>query len=139
MQTQKRKISKIAKNMKREELDALSNKIIGIAIDVHKKIGPGFVEKVYQRILEIEFKAAGLRVEREKRIHIIWKNEIVGYQIVDFVIKDAIILETKVTSQLNDLHQAQLLSYLKAADKRLGLLLNFGENVLVPKRVVNNF
>ena len=68
-----------------------------------------------------------------------WKNEIVGYQIVDFVINDAIILETKVTSQLNDLHQAQLFSYLKAADKRLGLLLNFGENILVPKRVVNNF
>jgi len=125
--------------MTKDELNNLSNKIIGIAIEVHKKLGPGFVEKIYQRILEIEFVKAGLVVEREKRITVKWDSKEVGYQTVDFLINGEIIVETKVTSELNQLHQAQLLSYLKAADKRLGLLLNFGEGTLKPKRVVNRF
>jgi len=125
--------------MNREELNQLSKKIIGIAIDIHKIIGPGFAEKIYQRILEIELKKEGLQVERERRIIIKWQNEKIGYQIIDFLIENQIILEIKVTSELNKLHQAQILSYLKAADKKLGLLLNFGEGILIPKRVVNNF
>ena len=125
--------------MGREELNNLSNQIIGIAIGIHKKIGPGFAEKVYQAILQIEFEKAGLEVEREKRIIIGWDNKEIGYQIVDFMINKEVILEIKVTSELNKLHQSQLLSYLKAADKRLGLLLNFGESVLEVKRVVNQF
>jgi len=125
--------------MTREELNKLSNKVIGVAIEVHKRLGPGFVEKIYQRILEIEFKKAGLIVEREKRIVIMWNGREVGYQIVDFLINNEIIVEIKVTSDLNQLHQAQILSYLKAMDKRLGLLLNFGEGILKAKRVVNNF
>lgn len=125
--------------MTREELNKLSNKIIGIAIEVHKKLGPGFAENIYQKILEIEFKKAGLLVEREKRIIIKWNGKEIGYQIVDFLVNNEIIVEIKVTSELSQLHQAQLLSYLKAADKRLGLLLNFGESILKPKRVVNKF
>ena len=127
------------KSMDRNELNKLSNKIIGISIEIHKKIGPGFAEKIYQRILEIELQKHGFIVEREKRIFVMWDNEQMGYQIVDFLIDNEIILEIKVTSELNTLHQAQLLSYLKAANKKLGLLLNFGEGILIPKRVVNNF
>ena len=125
--------------MKREELNKLSNKIIGIAIEIHKKIGPGFPEKIYQRILNIELKKAGLKAEREKRVSIKWDGKEVGYQFVDLLVENEMILELKITSELNRLHQAQLLSYLKAVDKRLGLLLNFGEGVLKPKRVVNGF
>lgn len=120
------------------ELNKLSNIIIGIAIEIHKKLGPGLAEKIYKRILEIELKKAGLLVERERRIIIIWDSNEIGYQIVDFLINNEIILEIKVTSELNQLHQAQLLSYLKVANKRLGLLLNFGEGILNIKRVVNN-
>lgn len=125
--------------MNREELNQLSNKIIGVAIEIHKVIGPGFIEKIYQRILEIELKKVELKTEREKRIIIKWQDEQIGYQIIDFLIENQIILEIKVTSELNQLHQAQLLSYLKATDKKLGLLLNFGESILIPKRVVNDF
>lgn len=123
----------------RENLNKLSNIIIGIAIDVHKRLGPGFAEKIYQKVLEIEFKKAGLMVEREKKIVVKWEGKEIGYQIVDFLVNKEIISEIKVTSILNELHTAQLLSYLKAEDKRLGLLLNFGEGVLKVKRVVNHF
>ena len=125
--------------MTREELNKLSNKIIGVAIEVHKKLGPGFAEKIYQKVLEIELKKSGLTVEREKKITIKWEGREIGHQVVDFLINGEIIVEIKVASMLNELHQAQLLSYLKAEDKRLGLLLNFGEGVLKARRVVNHF
>jgi GxxExxY protein len=125
--------------MTREELNKLSNKIIGVAIEVHKKLGPGFAEKIYQKVLESELKKSGLTVEREKKITIKWEGREIGHQVVDFLINREIIVEIKVASMLNELHQAQLLSYLKAEDKRLGLLLNFGEGVLKAKRVVNHF
>jgi len=125
--------------MTREELNKLSNKIIGVAIEVHKRLGAGFTEKIYQKVLEIELNKSGLTVEREKKITIKWEGREIGHQVVDFLINGEIIVEIKVTSMLNELHQAQLLSYLKAEDKRLGLLLNFGEGVLKARRVVNHF
>lgn len=125
--------------MTRIEINKLSNIIIGVALNVHKNIGSGFAEKIYQKILEIECKKAGLKVEREKKISVEWDEKVVGYHFIDFLISDEIIVETKVSSELNQLHKAQLLSYLKVMDKRLGLLLNFGSGILDIKRVVNNF
>lgn len=125
--------------MTRIEINKLSNIIIGVALNVHKNIGPGFAEKIYQKILETECKKAGLKVEREKKISVEWDEKVVGYHFIDFLISDEIIVETKVSSELNQLHKAQLLSYLKVMDKRLGLLLNFGSGILDIKRVVNNF
>lgn len=100
-------------------------------------MGAGFAEKVYQRVLYLELKKTDLKVQREYKIHIRWNKALIGYHIVDFMINYQVIVELKATGETQDLHKYQLLSYLKAADKRLGLLLNFGSPTLGIKRVVN--
>ncbi len=120
------------------QIEQLAKHIIGIAIEVHKKLGPGFAEKIYQRILYLEFKRRGLKFERECKITVVWNKSVVGYHIVDFIVGDEIIVEIKATGETQEIHKYQLLSYLKAANKRLGLLLNFGSPILGIKRVVNN-
>ncbi len=120
------------------ELNKLTEQVIGIAIKVHKQLGPGMAEKIYQRVMYIELKKTNLEFEREYKIVVKWGKAIVGYHIVDFIINDVIIIETKATGETQELHKYQLLSYLKAAGKPLGLLLNFGSPVLGIKRVVNN-
>jgi GxxExxY protein len=118
------------------DVNKITEQIIGVAIEIHKKLGPGFVEKVYQRVLYIELKKLGLPMDREFKIVIKWGNSIIGYQIVDFVVAD-VFVEIKATSEIQDIHKYQLLSYLKAANKPLGLLLNFGSPTLTIKRVIN--
>ncbi len=86
----------------------------------------------------LELKRTKLKIDREYKITVRWNKCIVGYHIVDFLINDELILELKATGETQDLHKYQLLSYLKAADIQLGLLLNFGTPVLGIKRVVNN-
>ncbi len=120
------------------ELNKLTEQIIGIAIKVHKQLGPGLAEKIYQRVLYLELKKTNLEFERECKIVVRWGKAIVGYHIVDFKINDILIVEIKATGETQELHKYQLLSYLKAANKPLGLLLNFGCPVLGIKRVVNN-
>jgi len=124
-------------DMNKLEIEKLTNRVIGIAIQVHKTLGPGFAEKVYQRALYIELKKARLPIEREYKIVIKWRKSIIGYHIVDFLVGGEVIIEIKATSETQEFHKYQLLSYLKAADKRLGLLLNFGSGTLGIKRVVN--
>jgi GxxExxY protein len=125
--------------MNKEELTQLSNTIIGIAIEVHKKLGPGFIEKIYVRALEEEFKRREIKYKREVNIQIGYENIEIGGQRIDFLVEDGIILELKSVSEISEIHYAQLISYLKAADKRLGLVLNFGRQRLEIRRVVNNF
>lgn len=117
--------------------EELTDNIIGAAIDVHKALGPGFVEKIYQRALYLELKNRNIGCEREKSIRVYYKNTSLGYQTVDFVIEGKILVELKAVSQLNNIHQAQLLSYLKAANLRVGLLLNFAAPKLEIKRIAN--
>lgn len=119
------------------QLELLATKIIGIAIDIHKQLGPGLAEKIYQRALYIELKKSGIKFEREYKIQMYWKDSYIGYQIVDFMIDNKLILELKATGETQDIHKWQLLSYLKASNKRLGLLLNFGSKLLGIKRVIN--
>ena len=123
----------------REILNKLTQRVIGIAIDVHNRLGPGFVEKVYCDILAYEFKKAKLKFSREAEIKIKYENLDFGYQRVDFLIEGKIIVEIKSVSEVNKIHQAQLLSYLKTADKRVGLILNFAKSRLEIKRLVNAF
>ena len=120
------------------ELNKLTEQVIGTAIRVHKQLGPGLAEKISQRVMYLELKKTKLRFEREFKIVVRWSKAIVGYHIVDFIINDILIIEIKATGETQELHKYQLLSYLKAADKPLGLLLNFGSPVLGIKRVVNN-
>lgn len=140
MQPQRaQKIRKGRKAMKNELIDQLSNKIIGLAIKVHKALGPGFVEKVYERALEEELKKEKIEFKTQEEIKIKYGNIYIGGQRLDFLIEDEVILELKSVSEINEIHKAQMISYLKAANKRLGLILNFAKKRLEIKRIVNNF
>jgi GxxExxY protein len=123
--------------MDAEELNRLSKKIIGIAIDVHKELGPGFSEKIYSRALEIELGGKGFSFIKEKEVKIVYNGTYLGNQRIDYLIEEELILELKATPEINSAHEAQILSYLKVGGKKLGLILNFGRPILEIKRLVN--
>lgn len=112
--------------------------ICGAMFAVHKELGCGFLERVYQDALEIEFQERGIPYEREKEIRIMYKGRPLGdpYR-ADFVCYGKIIVELKAVSETNGVHRAQVLNYLKATKMKLGILANFGERFLAPERIVN--
>lgn len=113
--------------------------IRGAALEVHKELGCGFLEKVYQDALEIEFKNNGIPYEREKHIVIKYKGQFIDHEyFADFVCYGNIIVELKAVSQLTDIHKAQVINYLKATKAPLGFLFNFGEKSLKTERIINN-
>jgi GxxExxY protein len=122
-----------------EELNDLSNRIIGIAIDIHKKLGPGFQEKIYEEALLTEFKKATIGFERQKVVRVDYEGQGLGNQRIDLILDGEVILEIKACTKIIPIHRDQLISYLKTADKKLGLILNFGRSKLEIKRVVHNF
>lgn len=115
----------------------LTDKIIKLAIDVHKTLGSGFVEKIYQRALYLEFKKRGLRFNRESKISIIYRGANLGYEQVDFDIENKVLVEVKAVSEINEIHIAQVISYLKVSGRKVGLILNFAKPKLEIKRVIN--
>ena len=115
----------------------LTDKIIKMAIDVHKTLGPGFVEKIYQRALYLEFKKSELRFNRERKVSIVYRGTNLGYEQVDFDIENKVLVEVKAVSQINEIHIAQVISYLKASGRKVGLILNFAKPKLEIKRVIN--
>lgn len=115
----------------------LANKIIGVSIKIHKEVGAGFVEKIYQRILYLELQKLGVNFKREVKIPIKWNKIIAGYQVVDFIVGDELLIEIKAVSKIETVHIAQMVSYLKAANLRLGLILNSGTAIPEIKRVIN--
>jgi GxxExxY protein len=120
------------------QLDKLSNELIGYAINVHKKLGPGFMEKFYSMALTCEFEINNVGFVREKAIRVMYERVLLGEQRLDFLIENEIVLEIKAVYDLNNFHMAQTLSYLKASGKRLALILNFARAKLQIKRVVSN-
>jgi GxxExxY protein len=127
----------VAKTAK--ELNDLSNRIIGLAIGIHKKLGPGFQEKIYQEALLKEFKKGGMEYEKQKVIRVDYEGQSLGNQRIDLLVDEEIILEIKACTKIIPSHRDQVISYLKAANKQLGLILNFGRSKLEIKRVVHNF
>ena len=125
--------------IKRDELDKLTERIIGIAMKIHNKLGPGFVEKIYEKAMAYEFKKNKIRFVEEGEIKVKYETMELGYQRVDFLIEDEVIVELKCVGELNNIHSAQMLSYLKTTDKRVGLMLNFAESKLGIKRMVNKY
>jgi GxxExxY protein len=117
------------------EFEKLSNKIIKSAIEVHKKLGPGFLESIYQKALPIQLEKDGLKVETQKEIKIYYDGEKIGTHFLDLVVEKEIVVELKTVTEFNGI--AQLLSYLKATGLKIGLLLNFAKATLEIKRVVN--
>ncbi|MEN8118196.1 MAG: GxxExxY protein [Bacteroidota bacterium] len=118
----------------------ISKIVIGCAIEVHKQLGPGLLESAYQECLFYELKQAGLKVQKEKPMPIVYKEVKLdhGYRI-DLLVEDKVVIETKTVEELNDIHTAQVLTYLKLGDYKLGLLLNFHVTMLKNgiKRVIN--
>ncbi len=114
-----------------------SYNIIGAIFEVHKELGPGLLEKVYQEALEKEFTLQGIPFEREKRFSIMYKGEALGHQyIADFVCYDKIIVELKAVDELLPIHKAQVINYLAITGYKLGLLVNFNTQKIKPERIV---
>ncbi|MCX8068852.1 MAG: GxxExxY protein [Anaerolineae bacterium] len=114
----------------------LSYAIVGAAMEVHRVLGPGFLESVYQAALAHEFSLRGIPFEQFRRLPVTYKGVLVGEYIADFVVDEQIIVEIKAVSSLNAAHEAQALNYLAATGFRLALLLNFGAESLQRKRIV---
>jgi GxxExxY protein len=116
----------------------ITEKIIGAAFDVHSFLGNGFQEVIYQRALAWEFTKRSLSYEREIEQHIYYREltEPIGTRRADFVVADKILVELKAVIELQDVHLAQILNYLKAYKLEVGLLINFGSKSLTFKRVV---
>ncbi len=125
-----------------DQLNAITEQIIGAAMEVHRALGPGLLESAYEACLVFELRERGLRVEQQKPLRIRYKgvNLDCGYRL-DIVVADCVIVEIKAVEKLNSVHEAELLSYLKLADCRVGLLLNFHCTMLKHgiRRIVNDF
>jgi len=109
----------------------ISKIIIGCAIEVHKHLGPGLLESAYQECLYYELIQAGLNVQKEKPMPIVYKEVKLdhGYRI-DLLVENKVVIEIKTVEELNDVHTAQVLTYLKLGNYKLGLLLNFHVSLL---------
>ena len=113
------------------EKDELTSKIIGAAIEVHKKLGPGLLEKTYQECLCIELEDRGISYKREIYLPIRYNNrEIKDAYRIDIIVENKVIVELKSVEKIDDIHKAQLLTYLKLTDKKIGLLINFNTSLL---------
>lgn len=114
-----------------------SYKIIGICMEVHRILGKGLLEIVYKDAIEYEFKKNSIQYEREKKYEVEYKDIILPhYFFADFVVFDNIILEVKAQKGIVDEHYSWVINYLAISNCRLGLIINFGENSLVTKRVI---
>jgi len=123
-------------------INKLSSRIIGAAIEVHKALGPGLLESTYEECISHELSIGGLSLERQKPLAVRYKgiNLDCGYRL-DVVVEDAIILELKSCEKIEPIHKAQLLTYLKLSGFKLGLLLNFNVTLMREGivRIVNEF
>ena len=119
------------------EFESLSKKIIGAAIEVHRELGPGFLENIYEEALKIELPNRKINIESQKQIIIKYHDINVGTHRLDLIVEKQIILELKAVKEFTDAHFAQLRSYLKATGLHVGLLLKFSKPTLEIKRVVH--
>jgi GxxExxY protein len=115
----------------------LTGKIIGCSMEVHKILGNGFQEVIYQRALEKEMSLQGLTFAREFEMPIFYKEEQIGTRRVDFLVEEVVSVELKALVKLEDVHLAQAINYLEAYNLEIGLLINFGAKSLEFKRLIN--
>ena len=137
METQRRRERRGA-----EDLNLLTQAVIGAAVEVHRELGPGLLESVYEVCLEHELIMRGVAVQRQVRLPLVYRGlELeVGYRI-DLFVADEVVVEVKAVEKLQPIHEAQLLTYLRLSDSRIGLLINFNTPLLKwgLKRVVHRF
>jgi len=114
----------------------LTYKIIGCAFEVHKELGPGFLESAYEEAMKVELKNANLKADSQKSFPLIYKGVRIKDFYCDLVIEDKVVLELKAIKRITDIERAQLLNYLKVTGLRVGLIVNFGETSLKHERMV---
>ena len=114
----------------------LSYKVVGLAMEVHRKLGYGFIEKVYENSLMVLLRREAIAAEQQLPVRVYFEGEDVGYYKADIVVDGKIILEVKAVEGLIDAHRVQALNYLRATDLRLAILLNFGKEKLRYERLV---
>ena len=114
----------------------ISYKIIGAAMEVHRSLGNGFLEKVYENALMVMFKEIPLVVAQQTPIKVVFRNKIVGNYIADILIENKIILELKTVDRISNIHRAQVLNYLKATGLKLAIIINFKNQSLEYERIV---
>ena len=126
-------IAKLLKPARHEpdlELDQLAHQVIGAAIEVHRQLGPGLLEGVYEKAMCIEFELRGIPFRRQSGVGITYKGRPVGKGKLDLLVGDCFIVELKAVEKLAPIHSAQMISYLRMTNRMLGLLINFNVPVL---------
>ena len=112
------------------ELNKITEKIIGCCIEVHKQLGPGLLESIYESALCIEFQRNDILFERQKSLPVIYKGEKIGDFRIDLLVEDTIVVELKSVERMDPVFEAQILSYMKLGTYKLGLLINFNSSLL---------
>lgn len=118
------------------EFEALSGRILAAAIDVHRALGPGFLESVYENALVVALNRRGIRFQKQHEVRVSFEGQEVGLHRLDLLVDGQIVVEIKAVERFDEIHFAQLKSYLKATNLHTGLLLNFNAPTLSVKRVV---
>ena len=118
------------------DINELTYAINGAIFEVNKILGPGFLEKIYENALLVELKSRGIKAESQVPIKVTYKDALVGDYIADLLVEDRVIIELKTVEKLEKIHEAQLLNYLKATGKQVGLLVNFKNKKADIKRLV---
>ncbi|HZX63560.1 MAG TPA: GxxExxY protein [Bacteroidales bacterium] len=113
------------------EINEITREIIGCAIEVHKILGPGLLESAYEECMIFELQNSGLRVESQKPVPVIYKERKLDYGYrIDILVEDVVLIELKSVDAFNPVHEVQILTYMKFAGKRIGLLINFNVTML---------
>ena len=124
------------------KINEITEIIVDRSLHIHRRLGPGLLESVYQRVLIIELRKAGLVVQSEVPVSIVWDDEVIDESFrADLLVEDQVIVELKSVEETTPLHRKQVLTYIKLADKEVGLLINFGERLVKNgvHRLVNNY
>ena len=113
-----------------DRINAITGRIVGCAIEVHRVLRCGLFESVYRSALAIELESAGLAFRREARVPALYKGRLLGHYHMDFIVEDQVIVEVKSVERMNPVFETQVLTYLRASGKRVGLLINFNSTLL---------
>ena len=112
------------------EIDAAARAVIGAALEVHRELGPGYLESVYENALSTELELRDSKFERQQSFSLTYKDRRIGDGRIDFLVDGCLVVEIKAVERLLPIHKAQVISYLKATRRRVGLLINFNERIL---------
>ncbi len=131
-----RRMGRMAANNTNIVYPDLSYKIMGAIFEVHKKLGPGFLESIYEKALIEELSSRGIKVETQKTIDLTYRDKKIGVHRLDLIVEDKVVVELKTVERFSIHHKAQLTSYLKASGYKLGIPVNFSKSKVEYRRVL---